>query len=312
MAIYTKVSQALVEDIIAPYALGNLLEIEPIAGGQANSSVWLKTADGTYILSICDEKSSEEIDRLTTILEYLEQFDYPTSRVIKTGSGLSVLEHEGNPVYLKRYIEGSVPDRLNPRQVFQLGEQLALLHRIPSHKSLLDTHSYGIETFAEVFASDSPDQFGPWLKQKAAFLERHLEPDLPRGFIHGDLFYDNTVFQGDDLAAVLDFEEACFYVFVFDLGMSMIGACALDGRLSMELVRSLIKGYQSIRQLSQAEKAQLKLYAEYAAIGTAFWRFRQYHVRNPIAEKAETHLEMKNLAEQLSSMSIEQFQKLMF
>ncbi len=299
MAIFTKINNTTVERLISQYSLGLLYDMELLTGGQANSSIKIETESGFYILSICDEKSQSEIKLLTTLLDYLEAHDFPTTRVVKTDAGSSLIAYEEKPVYIKKYIEGKVFDHLDQGKVYQLGEKLAQLHEIPPHRELADQHAYGIECFHEVFQAPLKGDFGLWLKEKTQYLKQTLKLDLPKGFIHGDLFYDNTLYQDETLVAILDFEEACHYYRIFDLGMCAIGACVRDGFFSLELLKALIAGYETVKRLEQAEKEQLQVNAEYAAIATAFWRFRQYHVRNPEKEKADAHLEMKLLAGQV-------------
>ena len=288
------------------------MNMEPLTGGQANSSFKIKTETGFYILSICDEKSQSEVKLLTTLLDYLEEHDFPTTRVVKTDAGSPLIAYEEKPVYIKKYIEGEVFDHLNEGKVYQMGEKLAQLHEITPHPELADQHAYGIECFDEVFQDPLKDDFELWIKEKTQYLNRTLKLDLPKGFIHGDLFYDNTLYQDETLVAILDFEEACHYYRIFDLGMCAISACARDGFFSLELLKALIAGYETVRRLEQAEKEQLQVNAEYAAIATAFWRFRQYHVRNPEKEKAGAHLEMKQLADQVHEIPNDFFSTAVF
>ena len=108
---------------------------------------------------------------------------------------------------------------------------------------------------------------------------------------------ENTVFEGGELAALIDFEEACFYYLIFDLAMCIVGSCVEGGSFRQDLVDALLGGYQQLRRLSQAERDQLPLYVEYAAATSAFWRFRQFNVRVPDPERKDLYLEMQRLAE---------------
>ena len=148
--------------------------MEPLAGGQANSSIKIKTETGFYILSTRDEKSQSEIKRLTTLLGYLKEHDFPTTRVVKTDAGSSLIEYQKKPVYIKKYIEGEVFDHLDEGKVYQLGEKLAQLHEIPPPRELAAQHSYGIGCFYEVPQAPLKGDFGRWLKEKTQYLNRTL------------------------------------------------------------------------------------------------------------------------------------------
>lgn len=46
-----------------------------------------------------------------------------------------------------------------------------------------------------------------WLKEEITKLKPSIEnPDLPRGIVHGDIFADNAMFEGEKLVAIIDFE----------------------------------------------------------------------------------------------------------
>ncbi len=296
MANYTHMTRAEAQSILAQYGLESCGDPVPMEGGQANSSFLIPTENGTFICSVCDEKNLQEIDILTRILLYLEKNGFPASRVLQTKQGGLYLEHEGKPVYLKGYIQGRVVQDLSSGMVAQVGRALAELHTLPPLEGMPGTFAYGFQAMEELLALDSEHPFQPWLEERRAYLGGHIDPDLEQGLIHGDLFWDNLVFEGEALAAVLDFEEACSYYTLFDLGMSAVGCCSKNGRFDPERIRALLGGYQQGRRLAHRERDQLGYFMEYAAAATALWRFRQYNIRYPLPDKADSYLEMASLA----------------
>ena len=115
--------------------------------------------------------------------------------------------------------------------------------------------------------------------------------------IHGDVFFDNVVVQGDQLMAIIDFEESCHYYRNFDLGMVMVGACRDCKGISFEKARWFMRGYLKETTLQSIERETLKAFAVYAAVATSFWRFRQYHLRRPEPGLYNKHVEMQDLAD---------------
>ena len=53
--------------------------------------------------------------------------------------------------------------------------------------------------------SDINPEFEAWATRRMAYLEQRIPPGLPQGLIHGDVFYDNVLFEGQKLAAIIDF-----------------------------------------------------------------------------------------------------------
>jgi len=307
MASYTQIDLDDIKRIVSRYDLGEVSAFENLIGGQANSSFKLTTATGFFILSICDEKSFTEVGQLAVLLRHLEEQGFPTTPVINAADGRLVIEHQGKPVLIKRYMEGTVPEEMKPKMLYRLGREIARLHQIEAPMGLPNRFAYGLKSFDEVIFSPADDAYRTWLKKKKAHLEQTIRPDLPRCLIHGDIFYDNTLFRDDALVAIIDFEEACRYYRVFDLGMCAVGACNTKGLADLKKTRILVDGYRSLRRLEPAEKEQLQTFVIYGAVATSFWRFRRYNLILPDSANSRTYLKMNTIADQIHQMPPEKF-----
>jgi homoserine kinase type II len=307
MADYTKLTANEIEVLAASYDLGKLDSITPMQGGQANSSFKISTGEGFFILSVCDEKNIQQIDYLTKILVYLEIKKFSTSRLVKTRNGDFFITRDDTPVYIKKYINGKVIKSLNPHMLVQVGEAMARLHCIPSLNILPGRFPYGLDSFEEIFEIDMQHPYVDWLKQKQKFLKQSIDPEMDRGFIHGDIFWDNLLFSKDRLIAMLDFEEACHYYKLYDIGMCAVGCCGKGGSFDMKKVGFLLDGYQQYYLLSQPEKQQLKIFMEYAAAAGSFWRFCQYNIKYPHHDMAQSYQELSSLADHIHEMDDKEF-----
>jgi len=143
--------------------------------------------------------------------------------------------------------------------------------------------------------------------------------------IHGDIFYDNVLFEGTRLKAIIDFEDAAYEDKVFDLGMAIVGLCregqgivpekarALEGQgIVPEKARALVKGYEQIRELEEAETRALQLYVEYAAATVSCWRYWKYHIDVPSVENADKHRQMVRVAERVRNIPKARFLEMVF
>ena len=310
MAAYTTLTANEIEQLTAPYDLGPLVRVEPLGGGLANSSFILSTADRQFVLSVCDEKDLAEIVILTSALDRLNAHGFLTSALIRTRDGRTHLELHGKPVYLKEYIDGEVVRDLTPEMLYQVGEALATLHEVPPFGGIPETFAYGLEIFDEM--AGRKDAFAAWLRAEKGRFMTATPPQLPRGMIHGDLFYDNMLFEGGRLKAILDFEEVCSYFLIFDLGMCAAGSCTTEAGLSLELTAALVAGYQAKRRLLDLEKKFLQDHIAYGAAATAFWRYRQFNIIHPGSGRENAYLQMKNLADQVNRLDRENFNKAVF
>ena len=52
-------------------------------------------------------------------------------------------------------------------------------------------------------------------------MDNHPDTGLPRGIIHADLFKDNVLLNGDDVAGFIDFYYACDGNFMYDLAIAV-------------------------------------------------------------------------------------------
>ena len=310
MAEYTSLTDTIIKNLLAHYDLGRLTNTSKMQGGQANSSFKLVTDKDTFIVSICDEKNTGQIDALTKVLAYLNQNGFPTSQPVATQAGDFFFVHDHKPVYVKKFVPGHVIERLSSLMISQVGRTMARLHAIPPLENLPDQFSYGIESFDTLLDSDFQHPYTDWLRQKKNFLGHSIEPQMARGFIHGDMFWDNLLFANERLVAILDFEEACFYYKLYDLGMAAVGCCSRDGRFDMQKLAVFLDGYQQHCRLAKTEQSQLKVFMEYAAVAGSFWRFRQYHIRYPSAAMSETYKELAALADQVHAMDEADFMEI--
>ena len=313
MANYTILGKKEIENLIAQYAVGDIVDFSVIEGGAGNSSLKIITNQGNFILTICDEKTYHEVKNLADLLDHLEQQNFPITRIVQTKNREPITYYKKVPVILKKFIEGEVFNEIDLNMLFQLGKTVAKLHEIPVPEYLPQKFPYGIDFFLDVISTQVNLEFSNWLKEKYELITEKISPELPRGLIHGDIFYDNVLFTPDKkLAAIIDFEEACYYHKIFDLGMCIIGTCSPKGTISFAKAKSFIDGYQSKRELEALEKESVKVFAEYAAVATSFWRFRQHHITKPDKNKANSFRVMRLLADNIHSISEDEFAEKLF
>ncbi len=302
MANYTQLSAKEVDGLAGFFGIGEVTSFSSLEGGSNNSNYLLKARDDVYILSVGDGKKQEEVEVLSRLLGLLEKYDFPTTKLVVSANRTKVTAHRGKAVFLKKFIEGKVCDDLTIDMLVQLGESIADLHQIPVPDYLPTSFPYGVDFFSEVISTGRDPKFSGWLERKKLEITSAFHSDLPRGLVHGDIFYDNVLFNGNRLAAIIDFEEASDYYLIFDLGMCAVGTCTDKGRILLPKVKALVSGYQNRRKLSDLEKASLQIFAVYGAVATSFWRFRQYHLLCPDKERTNRFKAMVDLADDIAGI----------
>ena len=311
MIVHTPLSSEAVREIAAQYHL-EVKTFAPLGAGSGNSNFLLETQQGKVILSLFEEQSEEQVIVIARLLQWLEQHGFTTSRLLSNTSGKRVLFHRQKPLLLKTYLPGQVYFDLGEVMLEQVGSALAHLHQIPAPGYLPDHIYYELPKFTQVIGLGIDPGYESWLEERIHFLPQHFPQDLPRGLIHGDLFCDNVLFEEEQLIALIDFELACQYFLVFDIGMAIAGLCTTELALDWKKARALVEGYQQVRVLEPQERVALKHCTEYAAVKTSNWRFHRYCYYNPDPEKKHKHLQMVRLAEEIRSFSETTFQARLF
>src|SRR5262249_49667961 len=115
-------------------------------------------------------------------------------------------------------------DGVAPAHAAALGDALARIHAAPPFSVRRDSR-YAFPRIAERLAGiPSPPAE---LTDEVAWLAGARAP-LPEGIIHGDLFPDNVLYDGDRLVALLDFEQASDGAPAYDLAVTVLAWCFDD------------------------------------------------------------------------------------
>ncbi|MDB4819623.1 phosphotransferase [Euryarchaeota archaeon] len=292
---YTEVSFEDASDIVRAAGLSELVHLEKLSGGWANSNYKLSLKDNTKIvLKIWDEQSINHVSYLLSITTYLSDNNIPTPSPIEFSNGEFIMVKNGLAWTLLPFIEGAwlVP---NAASLYSLGSHQARLHLVNPPVNLKEDFSMGHSLFEKLFSiADEKDEWSDFLymlKSETLELNQNIS-ELPRGIIHGDLFPDNILAINDNVNTILDFEEVCYDVLAFDLVMTFVGCGWENGKPVAERWNALLSGYQSVRKLSSDEINSLSDLHRLATLSIAAWRYWQFVFNLPNTEHTNRYLEM--------------------
>ncbi len=298
-----------IASILKIYGIKEAFSHSLLSGGSENTNFLIEGHQKKWVLTICEQKTLEEAQRLTALLSFLEKNNYRTSTIFPTVEHQQVSIFDGKPVMLKSYLEGNIDNDLNVGVLVQIGKALAELNQLQAPDFLPKHCAYGEQIFDQKLMEGIKPTFLNWLKPIQALIEPIFNEDLPRGLIHSDLFFSNVIVRQDELVAIMDFEEACESYRMFDLGMAITGLCSLNGSFDKGKIGALIQGYQQVLLLTQKEKERLPIFVIYAATTTAFWRYRQFNIVKPDPAQKKRYQEMVDLVEEVLAMPKTAFTK---
>ncbi len=298
---YTELDLLVAAKLLESAGCAPLSSVEDLSGGWANSNFLVNLEDGTrLVLKIWDDRGLEEVERLNSHFLTVAEHGIPTPVPLLLESGRRMMEHDGLAWTLMPFVDAPWLGR-DASSLRHLGELMARLHSVPDDGTFITRYTMGTDIWPDVFrAAEEKDAWSPFLRECEADYSRLSElipADLPRGIIHGDLFLDNVLARDGEVKAILDFEDICVNILATDLVVAFIGCCWDGDEPVEELWQALLEGYESVRELTQAERAALPELYRYAVLSVALWRYRKFRIEITGSEHADRYkLMTKRLA----------------
>ncbi len=283
MAVKTLISNPDFELVLAHYALGTFLRAEPIPQGTVQTNYFLHTDRGKFVFRVYENRTFESALFESHLLAYLKKHAYPCPGPIKDRRGKTVGLFRQKPFMICEFIGGQPiqqPDENHKQQLIQKAAELNCLTRTyrPRYKKYRWNYDVDLcrrlaQAEAEkIHSQDAIDKF-TWLDSQLSNLQ--LPRSMPKGKCHGDFHISNVLFQEDQFAALLDFDDANFTYLVFDL-VGLIEAWAWTypaDRLDLNQARAVVQEYTKHRRLSPIEKRHLFDVYQLSILFDCIWYF---------------------------------------
>ncbi|WP_418138500.1 homoserine kinase [Marinomonas sp. RS-M-Aa-14] len=279
MAVYTSLSDSDMRALVADYYLGELVAFQGISGGVENTNYFLTTTTGKYVVTLFEEFQPEEVPYFLDVVAHLKHkgFNVPAALIDIHGERLRIVKDR--PTIIVDCFPGSGLDSTNVETCRQMGAVLAKLHTagedFATHRESHRGMAWWHKTSDAIASQLEPEQAQLLLSQIAEFDAFIAEqPDLPKTTIHGDLFYNNTLFEGNQLSAIIDFYNACHSWVMYDLAIVVNDWCSdmTTGELDKAKYKALIKAYLHEREVSAEEVLAWPYMLKIAAL--RFWLSR--------------------------------------
>jgi homoserine kinase type II len=274
MAVYTDLSDEELAGLLARYDLGAARAFKGIAEGVENSNFYLETDSGRHILTIYEKRvNASDLPFFFAVMEQAARAGVPCPDPAHGRDGEVIQSVRGKPCAIISFLQGVSPRRPSAAQCRAVGAALARLHLALAGLEIERANALGAAAWPGLAAGREADMealepgSAALVAQDLAAL-RAWPADLPRGPIHADLFPDNVLFLGDAVSGLIDFYFACTDLLAYDLAIMLNAWCFEPNMREFDLVRgrALIAGYESVRGLSEPERAALPLLARGAAL----------------------------------------------
>ncbi|WP_239423771.1 homoserine kinase [Snodgrassella communis] len=281
MSVYTSVSDDEMRSFLRDYHLGRFIGLQGIAQGITNSNYFVTTTQGRYVLTVFEAMSQAELPYFLDLIQHLSANGVACPAPIARIDGRLDSTLVGKPACLVTCLSGGDTSSPSALQCSNTGAMLAKMHLAgtsfpltmnnPRYTSWWHKASSRLSPFL-----DAEDE--RLLQAEIAFFDKNERTDLPAGIIHADLFRDNVLLNGEQVTGFIDFYYACNGNFMYDLAIAVNDwARRADNHLDHNLQQAFMRGYESIRPLTAAERDYFPIAQRAACI--RFWvsRLLDYH-----------------------------------
>ncbi|MFT6295820.1 MAG: homoserine kinase type II [Glaciecola sp.] len=277
MAVYTKLSEPDISELLSKYNLNPLQTFQSAADGIQNTTYFLTLIDDQrLVLTLFENRSGDELPFYTTFIKTLNAAGLPVPCALPDKKGVEIQQVFNKPALLFPLIQGQHLETPTINEISQMGTTLAKIHLVSLNQPFEHTNPLGVQwmqqTLALIESSLSPADTK--LIEKQIQVRSNLKATkLPGAVIHADLFRDNVLFHQGKVAAVIDFFDAGTDCLILDIAVVINDWCAnVEGLVDSKKRTALLEAYERSRALTKLEKMHLHEALQIAA--TCVWLSR--------------------------------------
>lgn len=317
MAVFTNISENELVKFLESYDIGKLELHKGISEGIQNTNYIVKTDKDKFILTIFEDKRIlDGLDFFFSFTEHLADKGIPCPPPIHSRNGNILQDCKGKKAAIVGFLDGKWPRSIRANHCVEVGKYSALLHKAAKgfiHKrecpqyellyryDLLKKEGKDIDLFKSGIVKE--------IEKSAEYIKSNWPKDLPSGVVHGDIFPDNVLFEGEKLTGIIDFYMSRHDFYVADLANTLTQWCFENkAEFNITKARALLSAYNNERKLNKDELKALPVLAAAAAMKWFLTRLHTWfnppegemvNQKDPLEqlEKLRFHLQVQNVSE---------------
>ncbi|MCB9458567.1 MAG: homoserine kinase [Anaerolineaceae bacterium] len=266
MVATTTFSQVDLIAILDTYNLGVYRTSRPISAGTVQTNYRIETTQGAFVLKYYENRSYESVQFEADVVRLIQAQGFPCADVYPNQHGEYISRHQQKPYMLFEFVEGDSVDAFSPNQLTQVAQLAARLQTLATGfrpETMPHRWNYTPELCLRLAQQKANELDSEMSNAKLRWYEREVTrlelPDaLPKGVCHTDFDPSNVLFNGDEVAALLDFDDANYTYLTFDLIALIDGnVWPFGGEFNPSHARKIVHDYMAVRPLSEVEKSHL-------------------------------------------------------
>lgn len=284
MGDYSKLNLTEINEILEDFDLGKCIRFNPQGHGISNSNYQILTeSQENHLLKVSNDKDLKQLKDEQEILLALKEAGFAYSLVPKlTKKNSAVFQTPKYHGVIFPFALGEVP-QISTDVLKKIAKAIAKLHKVEINNKNIREHTevgYNLEQIDQFVQSPKcPDDY------KEAYQNVFSKDDLKklkdfkwtRTIIHGDLYFDNTLFTNGELETILDFEQSGMGEDMLDLGISISGSCLLGSELHAPYIKDFIESYNEERELSNEQRNIIPLAIHLGLFSISLWRIKRFY-----------------------------------
>ncbi len=277
MAVYTKLNQNKIDQILSNYNLGKLDSFKGIEEGIENTNYFLSVNKKKFILTVYEKRvKSEDLPFFSDLMSALNKANFKCPAPISNNKNNTITDFDGKKLMIVSFLEGKAKQNLSPANCKSIGIEIAKMHNLTKNLRLKRKNDLSVNSWRKLFNTVKDKctkihrDLPKLIEQNLQDVEKNWPKNLPQGIIHADLFHDNIFFIKEKFSGVIDFYFSCEDFFAFEIAICFNALC-FDGfknNLSFNVTKAknFIDGYTSVRILTDEEKESIKVLSQGAAL----------------------------------------------
>jgi len=277
MAVYTKLNEKDINNILSNYSIGKLNSFKGIEEGIENTNYYLLVERKKYILTIYEKRvNSKDLPFFSDLMAGLNHKNFKCPFPIVNNDNKTISDYDGKKLMIVSFLEGKAKQVLTPNDCKLVGMEVAKMHEITKEFKIRRNNDLSIMSWRKLFNSvkDQCVQINKDLPKlietNLADVEKNWPKNLPNGIIHADLFSDNIFFHNDKFNGIIDFYFSCNDFYSFEIAICFNALC-FDGHknnlsFNVTKAKNFVDGYSSIRKILDKEKESIKVLSQGAAL----------------------------------------------
>ena len=265
MAVYTKITLRDINLIEKYFNIGKINSFIGIKKGIENTNYLIKTKHKKYILTIFEKRvHSKDLPFFMKLMSGLAKNKIKCPKPIKNKKGNHLFKIKNKNACIVTFLKGKDKVNVSSKECFIIGKNIAKLHNASKKLKIYRKNSLSVNSWSPLLnkinkrINKLSKNLVQDIKIDLVKIKKIWPKNLPKGIIHGDLFIDNIFFFKKRFHGFIDFYFSSNDYYAYELAICINALCFNKKNkkftLNQNKSSNLLKGYQSIRKLTNKEK----------------------------------------------------------